>query len=402
MRADLLCLVQLMLQPTPPAGGAADFERALAEDAAASKTAPAPPITPPASTGGGWVMNPDISFIADFALAAFSSDEALQTGAHDPTRNGFNLQQLEMAVGKSVDPYFRFDANLVFSQFGVEIEEAYATTLALPFNLQLRIGQFLTRVGRINSTHLHAWDFVDQPFAIGRLFGGEGNRGLGLEVSYLAPLPWYAELVLSSTDAVGEATARSFFGAQDLGVHSPLDLEAVVALKQFFPFGADLSLLWGLSGAFGPNPTGHDNRTDIYATDVYLKYRPISTGSPTIVSLTAEWFYRRRQIPGDVLQDIDGYTSLFWRFAPRWAAALRYEYGSPGWNRAGDVADDYLDPLWIEGRQRWSANLTFWPTEFSRLRLQGAADHAGWRDQVGWSAFLAAEFVVGAHGAHRF
>ena len=55
-----------------------------------------------------------------------------------------------------VDPYFRFDSNLVFSQFGVEIEEAYATTLDLPANLQVRAGQFLTRFGRINATHPHA------------------------------------------------------------------------------------------------------------------------------------------------------------------------------------------------------------------------------------------------------
>ena len=378
-RADLLCLITNLVQQPFAAVG-----------------------TPAAVPVSGTALNPDISFIADFALAAFSTDVPLQTGAHDPSKNGFNLQQLEMAIGKAVDPYFRFDGNLVFSQFGVEIEEAYATTLALPWNLQLRMGQFLTRFGRINSTHPHAWDFVDQPFEIGRVFGGEGNRGLGIEASVLSPLPWYAELVFSVTDAVGEATARSFFGAEDLGVSSPLDLQATAALKQFFPFGDDLSLVWGLSGAFGPNPTGHDNRTDVLGTDVYLKYRPLSEGSTTIVALTVEWLYRRRQIPSDVLWDTGGYASLFWRFAPRWAAAVRYEDGSPGRNRAGSVADDYLDPAWTEHRQRWSANVTFWPTEFSRLRLQGASDSVGWTDRTNWSVFLAAEFVVGAHGAHKF
>ena len=44
------------------------------------------------------------------------------------------------------------------------------------------------RFGRHNPTHPHAWDFIDQPFVMTRMFGGEGNRGLGLELSWLTPL----------------------------------------------------------------------------------------------------------------------------------------------------------------------------------------------------------------------
>src|SRR5690606_8630759 len=140
----------------------------------------------------------------------FSHDEHRQTGAHDPTRTGFNLQQLEMSLGSTVDPYFRFDSNLSFSLEGVEIEEAYATTLDLPARLQLRAGQFLWRFGRFNAPHPHVWHFVDQPFTLGRLFGGEGGRGLGVELSWLLPLPWFAEVVASVQQADGEGTARSF------------------------------------------------------------------------------------------------------------------------------------------------------------------------------------------------
>ena len=112
-------------------------------------------------------LNPDLSFIADVALSYFSDDDPLMAGGHDPKETGFTLQQLELAVGAAVDPYFRFDANIVFSQFGVEIEEVYATTLGLPWNLQARVGQFLTRFGRINNSHPHSWDFVDQTLVIG-------------------------------------------------------------------------------------------------------------------------------------------------------------------------------------------------------------------------------------------
>src|SRR4030095_13929201 len=126
--------------------------------------------------------------------------------------NGFNLQQLELSIGSGGGPHFRFDPKNLFPQVGGEIEEVSGPTLALPYTLQVRAGQFLTRFGRINPTHPHAWDFVDQPLAVGRVFGGDGNRGVGVELSYLAPTPFFLELVGSATDPGGEGTARSFFG----------------------------------------------------------------------------------------------------------------------------------------------------------------------------------------------
>ena len=355
---------------------------------------------PNAISGGTNFLN--LSFILDMALAAFSSKEPLQEGAHDPTKNGFNLQQLELSVGSVVDPYFRFDSNIVFSQFGVEIEEAYVTTLDLPASLQVRAGQFLTRFGRINSTHPHAWDFVDQPFVMSRYFGAEGNRGLGVEGSWLTPLPWYVEVVGSATDAVGEATARSFFGAAAERVLSPLDFQLTGALKQFFPLSDDVSLLWGLSAATGPNATGYRNHTSIYGTDVYLKFRPITSASSQQVTLQAEVLYRRRQVPEDVLSDWGGYAQTVWRFSNRWATGVRYEFGTAAKTLEGRVATDPLDPEWTAERQRITAALTYWPTEFSRLRLQAATDRAGWRSSPDYSAFLALEVVTGAHGAHAF
>lgn len=348
-------------------------------------------------------FNPDLSFIADIAFAWFSDDDNLQTGAHDPVANGFNLQQFEMSISAAVDPYFRVDANIVFGEFGVEIEEVYGTTLGLPAQLQARVGQFLTRFGRTNNTHPHSWDFVDQPFAVGRVMGAEGNRGLGLELSWLTPLPWYVEVLASGTDASGEATARSFYGANDLGVNTLADFQYTVAAKSFHPLSDDWSFFWGGSAAFGPNGTGRDNRTDLYGGDVYLKWRPIRRQSFQVFSLTGEAFYRRRQVPEDVLSDVSMYASAYWRLAQRWAVAARYEFGSPARGQDGTVSqDDYLDPEWIDARHRGTANLTFWPTEFTRIRVQGSVDLPTWRDEPVWAGFLALELVTGAHGAHEF
>jgi hypothetical protein len=383
----------------------AEIERSLAADAAAvAKHPPTGTAAPaaPSLQAGAASLNPDIAVILDVVGAAFSEAQPRQDGGHDPAESGFSLQQLELWIGKAVDPYFRFDANLVFSPFGVEIEEAFATTVALPGSVQLRAGQFLTRFGRHNPTHLHAWEFLDQPFVWSRVFGGEGNRGAGLEVSWLMPLPWYGELIASATDAAGEATARSFWGPRDLGVSGPRDLQYTLALRHFFPLSDDLSLLFGLSSAVGPNPTGHHNHSEIYGADLYFKYRPLASQQFTTISLQTEALWRRRQIPGDALSDGGGYAQLRLRFARRWSVAGRYEYGTPVWNRAGTVATDYLDPLWDGHRHRASAAITFSPTEFSRLRLQTSRDSTSGVDPTVWAGMLALEVLVGHHGAHPF
>lgn len=363
----------------------ADIEQALEADRAPVSVAPQVPQS----------FNPDLSFILDTNLSGFSAEKPLQQGAHDPTQNGFNFQQLELSLGSTVDPYWRLDGNLVFNPFGVEIEEIYATTLGLPANLQARAGQFLTRFGRINSTHPHIWEFVDQPLVIGKFLGPEGNFALGTELSWLSPLPWYLEVVGSATNASGAGTARSFFGANNLGVQGPGDLQLTGAIKQFFPLTPDWSLNWGLSGAFGPNPTGRSNRTEIYGTDLYLKYRSVQGEGYPIAALTTEAMSRRRQVPGNVLVDQGGYTSLSWQWNPNWGTAARYELVT-------GAAKDYLDPEWTGNRHRVAADVTYSPTEFSRIRLQGSADYPTWQPTPIYAGFLAFEVSIGAHGAHKF
>ncbi|HJN77227.1 MAG TPA: zinc-regulated TonB-dependent outer membrane receptor [Myxococcota bacterium] len=338
----------------------------------------------------GNALNPDIAFIADIAAAGFSGDP-LQTGAHDPQQNGFNLQQLELSVGQAVDPYFRFDGNIVFAQFGVEIEEVYATTLGLPGGTQIRAGQFLTRFGRHNPTHPHTWDFADQPWVTGRVMGAEGNRGLGVEGSWLAPTPFYLELVVSETMLGGAATNRSW--SDFSGVEGPFDLQTTASAKTFLAPHDDLSVLAGVSWAVGPNGTGRDNRSELFGGDVTLKYRPITRASGHQIALTSEWIQRRRQLPGELVTDWTGLTALTWR-NQRVGLGARHELGTPS------TGSDPLDPAWVANRHRWSGAATYWPTEFSRLRLQGARDTG--IDAPLYSVFLAFEFAVGAHGSHAF
>ena len=338
-------------------------------------------------------MNPDMAVIADFALAWFSEDKPLQTGAHDPKMIGFNLQQLEMSLAASVDHIFGFSANLVFGQAGVELEEAVVTTQGLPAGLQVRAGQFLSRIGRINNTHPHTWDFVDQPFAIGKFYGAEGNRGLGVELSWLTPLPWYVEIAGAAQMPTSNASNRSFLG-NDGEVEGAQDFLYTLTAKQFFSFSDEVGLFWGISYQTAPNNTGRDTRSHIYATDLYLKYTP--TAYPEMfLSLQAEAFFRQRQVPRDNLFDAVGYAQIVWQINRHWATGLRGEYGS-------GLTNDMLDPEWTDDRYRATAQVTWYPSHFSRLRAQGAIDVPKWQKDPIYALFLALEITAGTHPAHSY
>ncbi len=383
-----------------------ELERALGEDAGSATPSPTGQSVPSSSSDegesgpgaarpSGGSMNPEMSLILDTALGWFSEDAPDQRGAHDPNKTGFTFQQLELHAFANVDPFFRFDTNLVFSPFGVEVEEAYVTTLGLPGRLQVRAGQFLTRFGRKNATHPHAWSFLDQPLVIGKFFGGESSRGLGVELSWLVSVDWYLEIVGSMNDAAGECCARSMLGGRDLGVNGIEDFVYSLMVKQFWDFGRDWGLNLGLSVQNGPNASGLGNRTLIGGLDLYLRWRPRAGAGRTSVDLTVEVMARARELPGRNARDIGGFAELRWLIDKEWAVALRHEAVS-------GLRDDPLDPEWTETRQRSAVAVDFYPSHFSRLRLQLGADDKAWADEVGLMALLGLEVIVGAHGAHGY
>jgi hypothetical protein len=213
MRAALTGVAACLLLTCPLRASAqqpSDAEaKALEQSMQQDAQALAPSVTPTESQTPVLAdSNPNLSMILDTAAAYWTSAHPLESGGHDPVHSGFNLQQLELYYDSNVDPYLRLDANLVFGRDGFELEEAYASTLALPGRLKVRAGQFLTPFGRLNPMHPHSWSFVDQPLVQGRLFGPDGSRGLGTEVSWLAPLPWYLETFLAANQPAGPTFAQ--------------------------------------------------------------------------------------------------------------------------------------------------------------------------------------------------
>jgi type II secretory pathway pseudopilin PulG len=409
---------------------AAELQTGPTNAAAATSVAPtawsaAQPLT--VARAGSAYMNISFDALMDVGGSTASDpSKQLELGDHDPINNGFSLRNAEIAVDGAVDPYFKGFGNIVLkldqnNETEIELEEAYLLSESLPANLQLKGGQFFAAFGRQNAQHPHQWAFVDEPIILNRTLGPDGLRNIGAQLSWLAPLAFFTELSLGVFNGQG-GTAFSFRnpGVADTNgvqrVHGRAttdqslggvgDMLFTPRLSSSFDLTDHQTLVLGVSGAFGPNDTGSDKHTEIYGADIYWKWKPANAnaGFP-FVSWQTEALYQRfaagadptapTPLPSEMLRDWGFYSQVLWGFKERWVAGLRGEYAD-GNRGAFDPSDIYRNQ-----RTRISPVLTFYPSEFSKIRLQYNYDHGALvGDQH--SVWLQMEFLLGAHGAHKF
>jgi hypothetical protein len=375
----------------------------------------------PAPRAAGSYMNLSFVGLTDFGWSTESDVGSLQLGDHDPHVRGFSIPNAELALDGTVDPHFKGFSNIVYKldskgETGVELEEAYFLTTSLPGNLQLKGGQFFAEFGRQNPQHPHAWAFADEPLVLARMFGPEGLRSQGVRLSWLAPTSWYAEAMVGVFNSAG-GTTFSFRSDESSEIHggvpveravrTPGDFLIVPRVATSFDLTTTQTLLLGLSGAFGPNNSGPDAGTQVYGADLYWKWKSARAhqGFP-FVSFQAEALTRRYDagqrassvdptliLPAATLRDRGAYAQLLWGIKPLLVAGLRGEFAN------GDAAGFGSDLG--AARYRVSPNVTWYPSEFSKVRLQYNYDH---RQGLGvdHSVWMQVEFLLGAHAAHKF
>jgi len=358
----------------------------------------------------------NISFDGLFSAGGSTAQdlEKLETGGHDPNQRGFTVQNLETVFEGAIDPYFRGQSNIIFQidkdgESFLEVEEAYLTSMSLPLNLQVKAGTFFTEFGRLNPFHPHAWDFADQPLVNGRFLGPDGLRGPGTRLSWLAPTSNYTELFFTVQNSQGE-TAHSFrneealFGreAVETRVRSMEDILYTPRITTSFEVTDETTVLLGASAAFGPNSTGRDKDTIIYGLDMFWKWKSsYASGGFPFVTWQTELMGRHFEagedatagLPDETMNNWGAYSQVGWGFKKRWVAGLRGDYV--------DGEEEAIDPLGFE-RWRLSPNLTFYPSEFSKIRLQYNYDDILGNDSTEHSVFVQFEFLLGSHGAHKF
>jgi hypothetical protein len=421
----------------------AELQKAIDQDAAARAAAraspsataptPVPPEAAPAAAGlppgnaqeavrrpGSSLLNPALSVILDGTFGYYGTSSAnfaalrLPVAGDDPAvaspgssvpgssgREGFGVQEVELAASAAIDPYLEGALFLTIPNLnGLEVEEGYLVTTALPANLQIKAGTFRSQVGRNNTQHLHLQNFTRRPLMTALLFGADGLRGPGGQASVLLPLPWFATFYAEafSLPVPDDPTLVATFGGG--GRATPHDLTYTTVLEQYWDLGEATSLLLGLNFATGKLfdcttvPAGCDAaavaapRTYLTGGDLYLKWKPANVAQTYASFQWTTEFFARAVADGGPTEGA-GYTEGVLQFARRWYLGGRFDLtGLPSGPN-------------VPRRYGYAGSLTFAPSEFSRVRLY-AQELTGPGVPSSTVGFLQAEYSMGAHGAHPF
>jgi len=318
-------------------------------------------------------LNPEISFVGDFSYDWANSDEI---------RDQFMIRGVELGFQAPLDPYTRFKAFLGAHQHVPTIEipgaeheaggitlgvgEAYMEWVALPLNTTVTVGKFRQQFGTLNRWHIHGLPSVDSPFALRDTFGYHGLNGIGVGGKW--EFPEAAKTTTSLEVQITNGDNEIVFAGGEF--QDPAFLLRPAAFIDISPASY---LEIGLTGMTGPNDE-EDDRTHLGGLDVNFVWEPVNRAKYRNVEVRAEYIHSRFEDTDEVtaVQDTLVANSFYiyasGKISRRWIVGLRYddaELPSPRW--------PLIDPTEFReglGEQAWTPFVTYWQSEFVRLRLQ--------------------------------
>jgi hypothetical protein len=328
--------------------------------------------------------NPAISFVVDTAFS---------TGSVDPGYN-FSLQSGELFISAPIDPFLRGYASLNgSSDEGFGLEEAALVTTALPWNLTVKGGRFMSDVGRMPHWHNEQLPFVNRPESIERIFGGE-TISEGAEFTWLAPIDHYLRVTAGLYNAIGAENSEELFDNGFDGQRSFNELTWLVHPSTYFDLSDTLNLEVG--GTYFT--VSQDSTRNLFGADVTLRHQPGTSGLYQGLVIGSEWYWNSERF-GDIEEGTDPDTGEPIFGTERFNRNGGYAYAEAFLGRQyslgvrGDYAENIAGPA---DRQRTlSAFATWMPSEFQRLRLQGDAINQdgvdgddGYQITLQWTGFL--------------
>ncbi len=430
------------------------LEKKLAEaEARAAAPAAAPPASaatgstgvPPAPTPAGETatgpvravaaaanaFNPEVSLILQGQYANTKDIPDRKISGFWPNRldnlRGFSINETELIIGGSIDPYWRGQVVFAVQDNEVGVEEAWIQSLAIGHGIGLKGGRYRSGIGYLNEQHPHTWDFANAPLMYVAMFGPAASfTEDGVQVKWLAPTPLFLEFgaeVGRGANFPGTDRNRNGAGAWALYAHLGDDLGASNSWRAGVSYlrtssdnrEADFQDVGGTlaQAAF----TGD---TDTWLADFVWKWAPDGNPKYRNFKLQSEYFWRQDKgdltcaglgsacdplAAGDAVtgnyntRQSGWYAQGVFQFTPEWRAGLRYDQldsgrQSLGANAANLVVEDYRP-------KRATAMVDYSWSEFSRLRLQFAQDRsmAGIIDNQWIVQYI---MSLGAHGAHKF
>jgi hypothetical protein len=351
-------------------------------------------------------------------------------GEVGPPKRSFGLGESELIISGNVDPYFRGQLVAALTpENEVEVEEAFFQTLALGRGFTLKGGRFLSGIGYQNEIHQHAWDFQDAPLPYKAFLGGRLSQD-GLQLRWVAPTPVFLEFgAEASSGEQFPGTDRNKNGVNGGTVfgHVGGDIGASTAWRagvSYLRTTAENRAYDDVDSMGGAVTNSFTGKARMWIADAILKWAPGGNATRTNFKLQGEYFRFKQDgtltyddtagsnvfgsVTGAFDTDQSGwYAQGVWQFMPRWRAGYRYDQLQHGTvtngivsNGLGPAAADF--PLLADYNPSRNTVMIDWsPSEFSRLRVQYAADKSrmGVTDNQ-----IIVQYILslGAHGGHKF
>ena len=354
---------------------------------------------------------PDISAVGDLV------GDLSPKGSTQENGERFAVREVEVAIQAAVDPYFRGDVFLGFSDLEkVSIEQAYLTATALPWGLEVRLGRFLMPVGKQNTTHRHDLHTIDHSYVGQRFLGEEGLKGTGIYAARIfAPFGFYQELILTAVDRFGET---------DEGVPSSLEpvnkklggLGYSGRLRNYWDLNEATNVELSFSGVTGKREQPLESsgtvlsfstpaRQSVIGTDFTYRWRPLQQGLYKSFIVQAEVLRQinekdpRLLVPAGVPTTGITYEGPDRNFSGAYVFA-RYQLTRRGF--LGARFDSFQDEA-AAGRTSTAGSgyLEWFPSEFSKL----VAAYERYSPAEGSATnriLLQATFALGPHKPHPF
>ena len=322
------------------------------------------------------ILNPNISVIGDF-----------QSSWRNRAEKNFttSLNEVEFSFQSVIDPFARADIFLALEydpetgEFITVIEEGYLTTLSLPWHLQLKVGKFKNKLGRLNQLHSHALPMIQLPLVYENYLG-EGLSDEGLSLSWLVPNPlFYQELVVEVTDGPGESPS---FTRSNKNKYLRL-----AHLKNFWDLSSNATLELGLTGIIGVNDSSRT--TKFAALDLTYKFKPLQFNTYKSLTWQSELFYSNAELTDNSsAKSWGGYSLISMQLARRWFLTGRGDYSQRPHNSS-------LNERSI------SLMLGWFTTEFQKLEMELKRTTSNFSDSFN-IALVRWIFIIGVHGAHKY
>jgi hypothetical protein len=233
--------------------------------------------------------------------------------------------------------------------------------------------------GKTNPLHLPL-PWADEPLPVVNLLGGdEGWVGDGGSLAKLFALP--ADIASEVTVAVFDGDSEGLFAVPE----GHREIAYLGRLRFFRDLVESTNLDLGFSYGSGPNGIAEGTDTSIQGVDATLRWKPLRTATYRSASLRAEAIWSHREDPLLPQRGEGWLVSGEYQFLKRWFATR--------------ATRGRITPTTLPRDRGLAALVTFWPSEFSRVRTE--VRRRSYANGETADEVLQVQFAI-AHGAHPF